>query len=963
MLAVATVLGLLVAGAGAGAAEAAVGESTLTDQHVAGKLSAAQERRIKAAVTEMPLRFVENQGQVPGEADYYLHGSRTSVAFTETGLTYGLSKKDKRWGLKLDFVGAKPTEPVAEAPGAGRVSYFKGSSGEWRKGLKTYGRLVYHDLWPGIDLVYSGTGSELKYEFRVEPGADPSHIRMSWRGASDVRIERSGALRVDTGVGPLTDKAPVSYQPGAGAERRRSEVKSAFQLTKVKGKGKVEGKGATTYGFELGAYDKTRALVIDPATLVYAGFVGGAGDDEAADIAVDGTSAAYITGLTTSIESGFPVAVGPDVIHNGDFDAFVVKVKPDGTDLVYAGYIGGAGFDAGIGIAVDGSGAAYVAGDTRSDESGFPVTGGPDLTYNGGSDDAFVAKVAPDGAALVYAGYIGGAAGEFVKGLAVDGTGAAYVTGETRSDESTFPVTGGPDVTLHSGGPDTFIAKVAPLGSGLVYAGYIGGSGAEFGGGVAVDATGAAYVTGETSSDESTFPVKVGPDLTHNGGIDVFVAKVAPDGLSLVHAGYIGGAGTDTPFGIAVDPTGAASVAGRTDSPESGFPVKVGPDLTYNGDTADAFVAKVAPGGGSLAYAGYIGGAGSDQALDIAVDSLGAAYVIGDTSSSESTFPVKDGPDPTFGGASAYVAKVAPDGSELIYAGYLDNADQGTGIAADSAGAAYAAGFTSSASFPATVGPDLTHNGDRDAFVVKVSPVPIRSDLSVVKSDSRSDPVVAGQSVTYTLAVTNNGPTNAYGVTLTDTLPAGLDFTSAGAGCAETAPGSNVVTCHIGAVAVDTARTRTITAATTAPGTFSNTVTVTGSVEDPDPVNNTATETTTVTPSGGQAPLCFGLPATITGTAGNDRINGTAGPDVIAAGEGDDDVNGLGGDDRICGGNGNDQLTGSGGNDQLAGDGGDDTLLGGLGNDTLDGGPGTNVNDGGIGTDACTNPSTGRGCP
>jgi len=262
--------------------------------------------------------------------------------------------------------------------------------------------------------------------------------------------------------------------------------------------------------------------------LVYSGYIGGSDGDKGWDIAVDGSGNAYVTGGTWSSEATFPVNVGPDLTFNGGYDAFVAKVNPSGAGLVYAGYIGGSGHDASYGIAVDGSGNAYVTGATSSDETTFPVIGGPDLIYNGGYYDAFVAKVNPSGAGLVYGGYIGGygvGIPDVGWGIAVDGSGNAYVTGYTASNEDSFPVTTGPDLT-HNGYTDAFVAKVKPDGAGLVYAGYIGGSSNDYGRGIAVDVSGNAYVAGGTKSSEATFPVTTGPDLTHNGGKDAFVAKV-----------------------------------------------------------------------------------------------------------------------------------------------------------------------------------------------------------------------------------------------------------------------------------------------------------------------------------------------------------------------------------------------------------------------------------------------------
>jgi hypothetical protein len=632
------------------------------------------------------------------------------VYFTERGLRLGLQDTKgtaQRWNLALDFLGVRPTAPQGLATTPGVVSYFKGDRDEWHTGLRTFARVAYRDLWPGIDLTYSGTGSRLKYSFLVHPGADPSRIRLRWRGATDLSLDRQGGLNVSTPARSFTDQAPVSYQRIGG---RRVEVGTSYTLR------------GNQIAFDLEAYTPTRPLVIDPAMLLYAGYIGGSAFDTGYGVAVDGTGAAYVTGRSASTEATFPETVGPDLAYNGGRDAFVAKVAPSGASLSYAGYIGGSSDDEGFGVAVDGAGAAYVTGVTGSTEATFPETVGPDPAYNGGGD-AFVAKVAPSGTSLSYAGYIGGSSTDVGAGVAVDGSGAAYVAGRADSTEATFPETGGPDLA-HNGGLDAFVAKVAPSGASLTYAGYIGGSGSDRGLGVAVDGAGAAHVSGQTDSTEATFPETVGPDLTYNGVRDAFVAKVAPSGASLTYAGYIGGSATDEGFGVAVDGTGAAYVAGRATSTEATFPVTVGPDLTQNGGD-DAFVAKVAPSGASLTYAGYIGGSGLDEAYAVAVHGTGGAYVTGYTASTEATFPEAVGPDLTYNeGGDGFVAKVDPSGTSLSYAGYIggSDGDAGLGVAVDGAGNAYVTGTTSSteATFPDTVGPDLTYNGMEDGFVAKV---------------------------------------------------------------------------------------------------------------------------------------------------------------------------------------------------------------------------------------------------
>ena len=859
------------------------------------ELQRLETARIQEAYGKLPLYFIENKGQVDSRVAYYVQGADTTLYFTRAGVTFGLTGEEGcgggscfakalpgpqpigRWAVKLDFVGANPKATVkGEAATSAKISYFKGPKADWKTGLATFGRVVYSDLWPGIDLVYEGDSGRLKGTFVVKLGADPAKIQLAYStgisGAQSVSLTKEGRIAVETPVGSLLEDAPVSYQEIAG---KRVEVQTPYTLISPKG-GATPAKGTaqrvsdagqpSVYGFAVGAYDVKKPLVIDPVTLIYSGFIGGVNSDEGRGIAVDGSGAAYVTGHTSAdytddtetdepaYTTTFPVVAGPDSTFNGgDSDAFVAKIKADGTGFDYIGFIGGDGYDQGNGIAVDATGAAYVIGRTFSSEATFPVVGGPDLTFNGGNYDAFVAKVTPDGTALSYAGYIGGDSDDYGSGIAVDATGAAYVTGLTSSSQATFPVVGGPDLTyngssnVYSG--DAFVAKVNPAGTGLVYAGYIGGTSDDSSSGIAVDSTGAAYVTGRTQSSEATFPVVGGPDLTYNGGNDAFVAKIKADGTGFDYIGFIGGDGYNQGTGIAVDSAGAAYVTGNTSSSEATFPVVGGPDLTFNGDR-DAFVAKVAPDGTGLVYAGYIGGDGEDYGYGIAVDATGAAYVTGETSSSEATFPVVGGPDLTYNGdddegrSDAFVAKVAPDGTRLLYAGYIGgtDTDHGYGIAVDSTGAAYVTGYTDSsqATFPVVGGPDLTSNGGPDAFVAKIADPP----------DTDGDGV---------LDVTDNCP-----------LVANPDQTDS----------------------------------------------------DDDGVGDACERVKN--PVG----LCGRQRVTIRGTAGNDTITGTPGKDVIDGGDGNDRIRGMGGNDVICGGKGNDWIFGNHGNDQI---------IGGPGRDYCDG--------------------------
>lgn len=689
--------------------------------------------RVDADFGKTPLQFIPNEGQVDGPAAFYVQGRDKTIYFAPEGMTFVLGgsreSTPERWVVKLDFVDANPESiPVSLEKSGAVISYFKGKPEDWTAGLPASSKIIYRQLWPGIDLLYYGSVNRMKYEFIVHPGADPSRIKFVCRGAESVKLTEAGRLAIGTPLGGFEDDVPVAWQE---VEKSRADVPVAYVLTSEKA---VPGSSAHVFKFEVGEYDKRLPLVLDPAILVYCGYIGGSGGEKGSGIAVDTEGNAYIIGDTSSSEVTFPVTVGPDLNGHGEFpaDAFVAKVKADGTGLAYCGYIGGGGVDEGYGIAVDAEGNAYVTGQTSSPD--FPVTPGSGLSVDGGPD-AFVAKVKADGTGLVYCGRIGGSGDDVGSGIAVDELGHAYVTGWTYagSPVSDFPVTVGPDLT-YNGGTDAFVAKVNADGTGLVYCGYVGGWAHDEAFGIAVDAFGNAYITGRTASPGDSFPVRVGPVLTHTGWLDAFVAKVTADGIGLAYCGYLGSDYDDVGRAIAVDDLGNAYVAGWTDYGPGTFPVKVGPDLTYNGGTADAFVAKVAADGSTLIYCGYIGGDvgesdyGLDHAYGIAVDSSGNAYVAGQAGSTDASFPLVVGPDLTSNGwDDAFVAKVNAAGTALSYCGYVGGEfeDWGLAIALDGSRNVYVTGMTSSTeeAFPVAVGPDLTINGSEyaDAFVAKIA--------------------------------------------------------------------------------------------------------------------------------------------------------------------------------------------------------------------------------------------------
>ncbi|TFH08199.1 MAG: hypothetical protein E4H14_06885 [Candidatus Thorarchaeota archaeon] len=593
--------------------------------------------------------------------------------------------------LELEFPGSKQVIPLGEEPTGSTTNYFLGSDPTlWKAGLQDFALLRYSEIYPGIDLVYSASTGELKYEFIVAPHADPDAIRLSYPDADiievfddQITISKDGALLIDTGLWAFQEDISVV------------DVSCDFLPLDI-----------NTMKFHVGYYDKSQELVVDPI-LVYSTFLGSSGYEEANDIDVE-NGYAYVTGYTDS--ANFPKYNGYDLIHNGGYDCFVTKLTTTGKSIVYSTFLGGSGDDYGNSIAVEG-GCAYIAGYTQS--SNYPTANAYDSTYNSNTD-CFVTKLAADGQSLVYSTYLGGTDVDYGFGIAVE-SGYAYITGYTWS--TNFPTINAYD-SVQNGGFDCFVTKLATTGLSLVYSTYIGGSLNDPGYSIAVE-NGSAYITGSTLS--SNFPTINAYDSTYNGGQDCFVTKLATNGQSLIYSTYLGGSDADWARGIAVE-SGYAYIAGYTWSED--FPTENAYDSTFNdgfSDDDDGFITKLGVNGQSLVYSTYLGGETVDQARDIVVD-RGCTYVTGYAWSTD--FPIANEYNSTNnGGYDCFVSMFTPDGQSLSYSRFIGSLyeDCGRAIAFEN-DSVYITGYTDSPNFPTIGAFDSTHSGagNRDCFVLKI---------------------------------------------------------------------------------------------------------------------------------------------------------------------------------------------------------------------------------------------------
>ncbi len=684
----------------------------------------AARARVSTTYGKLPLHFEANRGQADEQVRFLSRGGGYSLFLTATEavvvmsrpvgketaattarLLPGKERARETAVLRMGLVGAEPEPEVVgrdELPG--KANYFIGNdSGRWHTGVPTYERVEYKGVYPSIDLAYYGNQRQLEYDFVVHPGGDPGVIRLTFEGSDRISLDDDGNLALQMRGSKILLRAPITYQELNGT---RQEIASGYVL-----------EGENQVSFKVADYDRTRPLVIDPI-LSYSTYLGGSGTDESYAIAVDGDGNAYVTGRTQSLD--FPTSGSIYGTSAGDFDVFVTKLNAAGSALVYSTYLGGSEVDRGYGIAVDGSGSAYVTGVTWSDANDFPTVNAIQPTHGGYSVDGFVTKLNPAGSALVYSTYLGGSRDEGPSDIAVDSTGSAYVTGYTSSSD--FPLVNAVQGTMVSG-PEAFVTKFNAAGSAHTYSTFLTGSGAESGRGIAVDGAGSVYVVGNTdSSDFSTLNPFQG---ARAGATDLFVARLNAAGSALLYSTYLGGTLHDyAGAGIAVDGAGSAYVTGHTESID--FPTTANPFQGANaaaGGPWDAFVTKLNAAGSALVYSTYLGGGVNEWGYSIAVDSADNAYIAGATSSTD--FPTSKPIYGDAGGRDAYVTRLNATGTALVYSTYLGGSDLDLAydIALDGSRNAYVSGWTDSPlDFPTAVPFQAANAGDTDAFVLKIVP-------------------------------------------------------------------------------------------------------------------------------------------------------------------------------------------------------------------------------------------------
>ncbi len=679
--------------------------------------SASGDLRAATKYGNIPLHFEQNLGQMGDGVKFLSRGDSYSVLLSAAGVDISLKNVSKKAEVGMRFLDANLSpEITAEHQLEGKTNYLIGSDPKnWRIDIPNFQRVRYRNIYNGVDAVFYGSQRELEYDFVVMPNAEPGEIGLQFYGADSININDSGDLVFKFSDGVLTQHTPVAFQEING-ERVEVAVNYNVERTSMNG---TDWK----IGFEVGDYDNTVPLVIDPV-LSYSTFLGGVGGDTGRGIAIDSGGNAYIGGYTNST-SQFPLVGAFQNQNPGGNAAFVTKINSSGTAFLYSTYLTGSSLGNTIGraIAVDSTGSAYLTGITQS--CNFPTTAGAFLAAGGpacgGNFKGFVAKLNPAGNGLSYGTYIADQNYNFngeIMAIALDNTNNAYLAG--FSDTTTFPTTTG---AFHSppvagSGNDSFVVRLNANGSGLIYSTFLGGGNtnqadafglqSSFANSIALDASNNVVVAGHTTA--ANFPVAgTATQPFYAGFRDAFVTKLNSTGTALIYSTYLGGSDRDgEPASVALDPQGNAYISLSTSS--SNFPVTPTAFRPFkDGNAFFAALAKLDPNGG-LVYSTFVGTGNSDLGLfDVAVDAGGDAYITGGGGTG-AIHPVNS----VVPAGLAFVSKFNAAGTGLYFGSYLDGVNPGgtyiRSITLDGGGNAFLTGNTSVSDFPTTTGAPQSGN-------------------------------------------------------------------------------------------------------------------------------------------------------------------------------------------------------------------------------------------------------------
>lgn len=685
----------------------------------------SRSTEISSSLLRASLSFTPNRGQWDSQVLFRADAAGATIWVTPTGLVQQFirttsqksaalpgpsefaSQETEQLVLRTSLRGAQEIrEVIGIDEQASRSHFFIGNDPEkWVVDLPSYSAVYLTGLYPGIDLKLHGKKSQLEYDFVVSPGADVSAISLETSGAQSITVGARGELLVATHFGLLKEDPPMVYQTIDGV---RKQIRSRF----VK-------HTDSSYGFQIeDSYDRSHLLVIDPV-ISYSSFLGGAANDGAFSMSVNGSGEVYVAGYTAS--SNFPFSTGAfDSTYGGAAanDCFVSKFSSSGGSLLYSIYLGGAALDLATGLFVDASGNAYLTGYTESGD--FPTVSFFDNSANG-TWDCFVTKLSPSGNSLTYSTYLGGTLRDRGTSIAVNAAGQAIVCGFTQSTD--FPKVAGSFDTSANGGYDAFVTRLASNGASLGYSSYLGGSGDEFGYELTLDTGGLPIVVGYTAS--SDFPVASAQQAVTGGGTsDGFLSKFNAAGSTLSVSTYLGGTNSDWAEGVTVDKLNRIYLTGITASID--FPIVSAFDNSYNGGNGDYFIRRYTASGSTLLFSTFLGGTDIDRGQAIDIDDSNRVVVAGLTVSND--FPTFAALDFAANGLNDVgLVQLDSTGTSLVLSTFLggsgDDIPNGVFVEPDGLNF-YVAGSTNSSGFPQFSGLPSGYGGLTDAFVTKIASFP-----------------------------------------------------------------------------------------------------------------------------------------------------------------------------------------------------------------------------------------------
>jgi len=645
-----------------------------------------------------PIRFEPQVGRsaAASSVKWSAHGLGYSLAFTADATMFRLGERT----LALRLLGADPHAAFeATSPYSVPTQYFTAA---YRGSVQSYRRLRHRQVYPGVDVVFYGTGDNLEYDFEIAPGADPSRIRLRFDGADRLRMALNGDLTIDLGGQAVTQHLPVVYQ--AAADGTRTPVHAEYQ---------IEANRDVT--LRLDGYDPSAPLVIDPV-ITFAAYLPGSNNTVGVAIGHDAKGFIYIAG-NTSAQDFISTPNAFFGINRGTQNTWLMKLNPFATSgdqvIVYSTYFGGTLVDSLKDMAVDpATGLVYLTGSTTSTD--LLVTSGAFQATLTGTTNVFLAVFDPtQPSSLLYATYLGGTGMDVPYGIATH-SGKAYITGSTTSLD--FPVA---NATFPSsaGGTDMFITELDPRLSGaasMIASAYFGGASLDYGTSVAVDAAGFVYVAGVTFS--FNLPITAGAyQATANAAGEAFVVEFALEYPLILHSTYLGGSGTDGAKKILIDPNGNVAIAGYTSS--ANFPITQnayqsllgGPHASITTTPTNVFLSilNLNTPVQSLLYSTFYGGSVDEVPYSLRLDANGTYYLGGFTLSPD--LPVSQNTlnaSSAKGGFDGFIALINPGKpplNSLLYSSYVTGPGSQIvyGVDFDASGRVYSTGFATGNIYPA----------------------------------------------------------------------------------------------------------------------------------------------------------------------------------------------------------------------------------------------------------------------